>query len=67
LAGVVKILFHDSEGVTHENLIYPMAGEQVSGGQLAIVPGVSGGDGKDVVLHVWQEVMLLEDKGSGNK
>ncbi len=37
-----------------------MAGHQVGGGQLHIVPRVRGRDGEHVVLHVGQQVVRLE-------
>jgi len=43
-----------------------VTGEQVSGGQLSIVPRVSGGDGEDVVPYIGQKVVLLEE-GKGKQ
>ncbi len=39
-----------------------MAGEQVSGRQLSIVPCVDGGDGQDVILHVRQQVVGFKER-----
>ncbi len=41
-AGVVEPLGHDPQGVTHENLIHPVARDQVSERELNVVLGVSG-------------------------
>ncbi len=52
--GVVEAAGHDSEGVTHENLIYPMAGHQVGGGELHVVPRVGERNGEHVIFDIWQ-------------
>jgi hypothetical protein len=60
--GVVKASGHDPERIAHEDLVHPMAGHQVGGGQLHIVPRVRGRDGEHVVLDIRQKMMGLEER-----
>jgi len=45
------------KGVAHEDLIYPVAEQEIRGGQLHIVLGVSAQDPKEIVLHIQHQVM----------
>jgi hypothetical protein len=59
-AGVVESPRHDSKGVAHKNLIYPVTGHQIRGGQLHVVSGVRRGNGEDVIFDIRQEVVCIE-------
>ncbi len=51
-AGVVEPPGHYSKRVTHKHLVHPVAGQEVRGGQLNILPGLRGRDGQDVIFGV---------------
>ncbi len=59
---VGKVFRHDPKVFTHKYLVYPVAGQQISGGQLRVVPGVSGQDGKNIVFDIGQQMVGLEHR-----
>jgi len=65
-AGVVKSPGHHPKRVTHKHLVHPMAGQEVRGRQLDVVPCIRGRDSQNVVLGVYHQVMCLEH-GQGKR
>ncbi len=58
--GVVEPLGHHAKRVEHENLVHPVTGEEVRGGQLNVVPGFCGRDGENVIFGVNLEVVCIK-------
>ncbi len=61
-AGVVEPPRHDPKGIAHENLIYPVTGHQIRGGQLHVVSSVRRRNGKDVIFDIRQEVVGIKQR-----
>jgi hypothetical protein len=61
-ARVVEAPGQNPEGVAHKNLIYPVTGHQICGGQLHVVSGVRRGNGEDVIFDIRQQVVSFKRK-----
>jgi hypothetical protein len=59
---IVEASRHDPKGVTHKYLVYPVARQQIGGGELHVVPGVGGRDGKHVILDARQQMVGFEHR-----
>jgi len=65
-AGIVESPGHHAKRVTHKHLVHPMAGQEIRGRQLDVVPCIRGRDSQNVVLGVYHQVMCLEH-GQGKR